>query len=237
MRARFARHAATYEHHADQQRSIAGKLAGHLPEFESPTVLEIGCGTGFLTRHLIERYPRGAITVTDIAPQMVAACEASVEAPPGARFEVLDGEAAPRDNRYDLIVSSMVVQWFDDPARGLAALRERLNPGGALLYAASGVDFMREWTDLMRAFGFSLDDPPTVHLPGVFEEERIAVAYGSARAMLDELRGSGTARPLAPATPLTPRRLAQVMAAFDERHDATTTWHVLYGRLDAPPAS
>ena len=106
-------------------------------------------------------------------------------------------------------------------------------PAAILLYAASGVDFMREWTDLMRAFDFVLDDPPTARLPGVIEEDRIAVAYGSARAMLDELRGSGTARPLAPATPLTPRRLAQVMAAFDEHHDATTTWHVLYGRLDA----
>ena len=82
MRARFARRAATYEHHAGQQRAIARKLARYLPELESPSVLEIGCGTGFLTRHLVARYPRGAITVTDIAPQMVAACEASTNAPP-----------------------------------------------------------------------------------------------------------------------------------------------------------
>jgi len=232
MRARFARHAATYERHAGLQRAIAARLASHLPAHESPHLLEIGCGTGFLTRHLLERYPDGHLLVTDIAPEMVAACQTNFEGAAKARFAVLDGEAPPGDTRFDLIVSSMVLQWFDDPSRGLERLRARLSPGGVLLYAASGPDFLREWTAVMRELGFALDDPPTAALPGVFDEERTPVAYGSARDLLSELRGTGAARPLGPGRRLTPHRLREAMTAFDRRHQARATWHVLYGRLD-----
>ena len=233
MRARFARHAVTYERHAGLQRDIAGRLAAHLPALEQPSVLEIGCGTGFLTRHLLECYRRGRVLVTDIAPEMVAACRDKFDGAANARFAVLDGETPPDDARFDLIASSMVLQWFDDPAKGLEGLRARLAPGGVLLYAASGPRFLGEWIGVMRALDFALEDPLTGALPGIVHEEHTAVDYGSASALLAELRGTGTARPLGAGKRLTPRRLAEAMAAFDERHRGVATWHVLYGRLDS----
>ncbi len=233
MRDRFARHAATYDRHARLQRDIADKLAADLPALDAPNVLEIGCGTGFLTRHLLQRYRRGSVLITDIAPEMVAACRANFAAAGNARFAVLDGEAPPEDARFDLIVSSMVVQWFDDPARGLERLRSRLAPGGVLLFAASGPDFLVEWSNEMRALDFALDDPPTENLPGLLREERTTVDYGSARALLAELRGTGAARPLGAGKRLTPSRLRQAMEAFDKRHDGVATWHIIYGRLES----
>ena len=229
---RFARHAASYERHARLQRGIAGKLARHLPDLLAPRVLEIGCGTGFLTRHLIERYPDAALLVTDIAPQMLEACRGNVAAHSNVSFAELDGEAPAELAPVDLIVSSMVLQWFDDPAAGLARLRAKLLPGGELLYAVSGPEFLAEWSDLMRELGFALMPPATDAFPGVFEEERVAVEYGSARTLLAELRGAGATEPLGPGKVLTPARLRQAVDAFDKR-GGKATWHVLYGRLSA----
>ena len=55
----FGARAATYEAHADLQRDVAARLARLLPELARPRVLELGCGTGLFSRHLVARYPDG----------------------------------------------------------------------------------------------------------------------------------------------------------------------------------
>ena len=233
MRARFARHAATYERHGRLQRGIAERLAQTLPALTQPNVLEIGCGTGFLTRHLFERYPSGQLLITDIAAEMVDTCAARFANGGQARFQLLDGEAPPQTDRFDLIASSMVIQWFDDPLAGLERLRARLAPGGELLYAVSGPDFLKEWSTVMRSQGFAIESPRTGALPGVMEEERREIAYGGARQLLADLRGTGAARPLGEARRLTPSRLKSAVRQFDAEHGGAATWHILYGRLNS----
>ena len=56
----FGARAGSYELHADLQRGVAERLARLLPPLDAPRVLELGCGTGLLSRHLIERYPMEA---------------------------------------------------------------------------------------------------------------------------------------------------------------------------------
>ena len=68
----FAAHVGEYERSARLQAQSAEKLAGHLPELDDAKILEIGCGTGFLTQHLLERYPDADFLITDLAPEMVA---------------------------------------------------------------------------------------------------------------------------------------------------------------------
>ena len=231
MRARFARHAATYERHGRLQRGIAERLARMLPDLNQPEVLEIGCGTGFLTRHLFERYPSGRFLITDIAGEMVETCAERYSNGGRARFELLDGEAPPLTDKFDLIASSMVIQWFDDPLAGVKRLQARLAPGGELLYAVSGPDFLEEWSIVMHAQGFAIEAPRTGGLPGILEEERQEVAYGSARQLLADLRGTGAAQPLADGRRLTPGGLKRAVRQFDAEHGGAATWHILYGRL------
>src|SRR6516165_8926196 len=72
--ASFCARAESYELHAGLQRAVADHLAQHLLELKQPRVLELGCGTGLFSRHLISRYPDGSFLLTDLAPSMVDQC-------------------------------------------------------------------------------------------------------------------------------------------------------------------
>ncbi len=76
--ARFGAAARRYEDHAPVQRITAERLADDialLPLPRHPRILEIGCGTGLLTRALARRIGPADWTVTDISPGMLAAAQ------------------------------------------------------------------------------------------------------------------------------------------------------------------
>ena len=57
----FSRAAAVYHTRAELQRAVAGKLLEYLSSpVEAERVLELGCGTGFLTASLLELLARCA---------------------------------------------------------------------------------------------------------------------------------------------------------------------------------
>jgi malonyl-CoA O-methyltransferase len=70
----FGARADTYDDHADLQRAVAERLARLLPPLKRPRVLELGCGTGLFSRHLLARYADGDLLLTDLAPSMVEQC-------------------------------------------------------------------------------------------------------------------------------------------------------------------
>ena len=107
--ARFGARAESYELHAGLQRAVADKLARLLPQLDRPRVLELGCGTGLFSRHLIQRYPSGSFVLTDVAPAMIAQCRRNLTPTGNAHvsFEVMDAGEAGGHAGLDLIVSSM----------------------------------------------------------------------------------------------------------------------------------
>ena len=90
-------------------------------------VLEIGCGTGQLTRQLVAH--RFALTAIDIGPSMIEIARRRVSDPDVA-FEVTSFEAfdAP-DHSVDLIVSATAFHWIDPEIAWTKSAR-LLRPGG-----------------------------------------------------------------------------------------------------------
>jgi SAM-dependent methyltransferase len=99
----------------------------------SPRVLDVGCGTGFLLEQLAGRGFSGV--GVDLSPDSVEHANrrlAEIGAADRLRAEV--GSAyEPPDGPFDLIALTDVLEHLEDPRRCLAALRERLAPGGLLV--------------------------------------------------------------------------------------------------------
>ncbi len=116
---RFSQNALGYEQHARLQKLVAARLAGFFPNKQYADILEIGCGTGFLTEHLLASYRGAHFEITDLSRTMLEQCADKFPGHQKLRFSLLDGERVGQDKRYDLIATSMTVQWFAQPAQSL----------------------------------------------------------------------------------------------------------------------
>ncbi len=107
------------------KRSIADRLALLLPPLDAPRVLELGCGTGLLSRHLLAQYPDGNFVFTDLAKTMLEQCRLNlgVQARGRARFIQMDGSKPDAGlGSFDLIATSMALHWLSDPVASLDRL-------------------------------------------------------------------------------------------------------------------
>src|SRR6185437_10395846 len=225
--ASFGARAKSYERHAGLQRAVADRLARLLPERKQPNVLELGCGTGLFSRHLLARYPDGRFVLTDAAPAMIAECRRNLAAAdqPRISFEVMDAGEAGGHADLDLIVSSMTLHWLTDPAASLERLRRLLAPGGSLLYATLGPESFAEWRATLRDLSLPSGIAETPMLPGVVEEERV-VQDASTLAFLRRMKAVGGLTPREGYASLAPGVLRRAIRAADLKFGGRITWHI-----------
>ena len=68
---RFSAAAETYDRHARPQLALAQSVVSMLPEIYPEQILELGSGTGQLTRLLANRFPGIPIDAIDVSEKMV----------------------------------------------------------------------------------------------------------------------------------------------------------------------
>lgn len=144
LQRRFSRNLETYDTLATVQRAIAGRLATLLERTGPGTVrkgVEIGAGTGFLTRHLVRFFPSAEWIVNDLVPKSRDYLPTSIS------FTAGDGEAFPFGEACcDLIASASTVQWFDDLPGFIERAAAGLSPQGTLALSTFGPENFREIT-------------------------------------------------------------------------------------------
>ncbi|MEC9367565.1 MAG: methyltransferase [Pseudomonadota bacterium] len=230
---RFGARAKDYDRHAGLQRAIAARLAASLPALEAPRILELGCGTGLLTRHLLALYPDAVLDVTDIAPAMVAACKAACGGGKRVRYSVMDAEAPDLSGPFDLIAMSMTAQWFDHPSESLQSLTRLLSESGQLHYATIAPGGFSEWRQALAAEGLDSGLVAMPDLPGVTEVELRRIDYGDALSFLRSLKAIGASAGREGYVPLAPGALRRALARLDSDHGACVTWRIAYGCITA----
>lgn len=213
--------AADYDRHARIQRVVAQRLADAIAGLDLPArprILEIGCGTGFLTEALIERGLAGDWLVTDVSPEMVARCRARVGETSERRFAVLDGEYGAPEERFDLVCSSLAMQWFDDHACAFARMREWLAPGGHCMVTTLAEGSFREWRAAHRAEGVEPGTPPFLSVAQLapLRVEHHLDRHQSALDFMRALRAIGAQTAVRRHRPLPPATLRRVMRRFEE---------------------
>ncbi len=199
IRQRFDRAGATYEAAALVQRQVAEHLAGLCPDRLTGRVLEIGAGSGLLTRRLAPRCVGGLYAALDLSPGMLAHA-----AMPGAAKLAADGEAAPfLPGTFDFLASASAMHWYANPARSIPANLALLAPDGGFALALYVQGTLEELAEASRATGFGSVYPMReaayyrdvlAGLPGVtfaVEQARYTVAHASVGALLRSLQGAG----------------------------------------------
>lgn len=150
----FSAAAEAYHHAAEIQKKVAQGLISSLLPWKSTLpegpILEVGCGTGFLSEELIKEFPDREILLTDISSGMLEFCESRLKSEnlvsDLVSFSELDGDKQSNETeKYSLILSNFAPQWFSDTAMGLENLTKQLKPGGLLLCTFPGNHSFSEW--------------------------------------------------------------------------------------------
>lgn len=147
----FDRGASTYDAHADVQKAMADRLMCRLRATGSEfrRVLEIGCGTGYLTGELARGFPKASIVAMDLSPRMVEIAANKVRSP-NVEFAVADAESERWEpESFDLVASNATIQWFQAPGATIALLASALRTHGLMLHLAFGPETFCELRSIL----------------------------------------------------------------------------------------
>ncbi|HPA80592.1 MAG TPA: class I SAM-dependent methyltransferase [Thermoanaerobaculales bacterium] len=120
----------------DDLDALAQRFAAGLAEMgvgPEEAILDVGCGTGNLTKALLERLgPKGRVVAVDISPRMIEVAKGKVRDQRVA-WHVADARRLPLDPAsFDRVVCYSVWPHFDDAAAAGAELSRVLRPSGSL---------------------------------------------------------------------------------------------------------
>lgn len=239
VKKQFNRSATRYDDLAVVQKKMAQAIMDALDEraIRPRRILEIGCGTGALTRRMADRFPDAKITAIDIAEEMVETAKNSVPPHSNIRFMVQDAEEVQfPGGAFDLIVSNATIQWLEKPldffGRGKPWLADggwiiattfgpetfaELNHAFAVVKGDLGIslgthglryDSRSEWEMAMRTVGFERI---------LVNEKHDRMRYPDCRRFLESVKSIGASYSDHSLDVSTLRRLMPQMMAFYDR--------------------
>ena len=248
--ASFSKAAASYDSVADLQRQVGTTLLQRLPpQFKPQHWLDVGSGTGYFSRVLAQHFPESSGTALDLAEGVVRHAYPQG----GARYFVCgDAEHLPLATcRYDLLFSSLALQWCTDFSQVLAEAQRVLRPGGLLVFSSLCTQTLHELrSSWQQVDGFvhvnrfrPLSDyqhycaQSSLELLELNTEIR-TLHYGDLRAITHELKalGAHNVNPGRPDGLMGRARLRALMTAYEgfrQPQGLPVSLEVLYGVLRA----
>ena len=174
---------------APHYEEMMGALIDALPfkKQDRLKVLDLGCGTGNLSRKIISAYPKAGITCVDMAENMLKMAKAKLQ-DDNVKFWLGDIRDFDYSGKYDVIVASLVLHHIEkrDKPRFYRKIHDALSKKGTFfcidIFTSSDRHLqrlhMRKWKEFMRANGLpvkKINDMIRRHQredrPVVFEDE------------------------------------------------------------------
>lgn len=135
----FGRAAETYDNAAQIQKWSGEQLICGLDIGKTPqTIVDLGCGTGWHSCILKQKFPTARITGVDFSSEMLAYANAH-QSVPDINWLCSDAEdLALEDSSQDLVFSNFALQWCNDPYQSLAEIFRLLAREGQFHFAVPG---------------------------------------------------------------------------------------------------
>ena len=108
-------------------------LLGFIPQNANQAILDLGCGTGTLTRQLVPLASR--VVGVDSSQSMIDAAKEQCE---NIEFSVCDALSLPFDRAFDIVFSNAVFHWITDHNHLLQSIHKVLKPNGMLICEFGG---------------------------------------------------------------------------------------------------
>jgi len=147
VRRAFDRAAEHYEQFAVLQNEVCNRLLEKLdivkitPEF----ILDAGAGTGKAIPALFERYKKAQLVALDLSEKMLGKSSRHGGFFRAPHLVCADIERLPfADDTFDLVFSSLSMQWCNDLNAALLEAKRVLKPGGLFVFSTFGPDTLKE---------------------------------------------------------------------------------------------
>lgn len=250
----FSLAAKTYDQFALLQHEIGQRLLERLDLLSKPPerILDVGAGTGFLTRKLQQKFPRSQLVGLDLAFGMM---EYAKRKQPWElwrhkpTYVCADLEQLPLSKQsIDLVFSNFTLQWCFNLPQAFAEFKRILKPQGILLFSTLGPQTLFE----LRESWARVD--PSIHVNAfmdmhhlgdmllkngfgqpVVDMEMITMTYDSVKQLLHDLKATGAHNMNDERFKgCTPKgHLAKMLQAYEAFKDQTgaypATFEVIYG--------
>lgn len=246
----YGKAAKTYHKKANIQKKVAEGLMSSLMPWKEilprAPILEVGCGTGFLSELLIENFPRKEIIITDASEEMLAFCKKRLAEKEllsdRIKFELLDANShKAEEQKYGMVISNFTPHWFKDTALVLEKLSESIVGGGLLLCSFPGNHSFEQWYEKCLELGL----PYTANtLPDV---EEVVVKLSMGPLQIDYYENDLTenfehsidffrnlkaigANTSIQAKSLTPKQFRLLTNHWDQqtKNNVNVRWHMVY---------
>ena len=156
--AQFNKAAARYDQQAIIQKQVARYLhyliqdliqAQHCAKPHNiATICDVGCGTGFLTELLCRTFAHTQVTAVDIAPQMIEHCGKNLHDYDNVHAFVCDIATTQLPKKFDVITSSLALQWVENFHHVLQSLWAAANQTLCVSLLCEGT--FHEWQSLFQ---------------------------------------------------------------------------------------
>jgi len=128
---------------------LAKRVMAYLePSIQAPTVVDLGCGPGFLGIEIGKLQPQARIIGMDPSNEMLQIARANAARAGLSNYEARQGtaEEMPLESGCgDLVISQSSFHEWEDPHRGLAEIYRVLGPGGSLILRDYNLAWLSAW--------------------------------------------------------------------------------------------